>query len=157
MIQQLTTDLMGLRESFNTYLEQLGGLQGADAEEVCAAVLLHSSGCGQWWSVLEAKPAHHVCVLQTLASTETVPPLASLSTSQVMAKALDAVDMLDRTMAKATEAQERRLLAPAVQSASTVAAAPQQVRPIPPPTTSSAAPNAPSEAADAAPAAAGKT
>jgi hypothetical protein len=34
MVEQLTGDLGALRDSFNSYLEQLGGLGGSDAEEV---------------------------------------------------------------------------------------------------------------------------
>jgi hypothetical protein len=34
MVEQLSGDLTALRDSFNSYLEQLGGLQGPDAEEV---------------------------------------------------------------------------------------------------------------------------
>ncbi|KIY99563.1 hypothetical protein MNEG_8398 [Monoraphidium neglectum] len=78
MVEQLSGDLTALRDSFNSYLEQLGGLQGPDAEEV-------------------------------------------------MAKALDAVDLLDRTLAKASEAQEKRLLAPRTPAAA--AAAPQPPAP----------------------------
>lgn len=37
MVEQLFADLTALRDSFNVYLEQLGGLQGTDAEEVSVA------------------------------------------------------------------------------------------------------------------------